>query len=129
MTPDSPAAPKRRHVCLTVYLLLVILANAAAMTLYLFDHVGLKKQLPQVPSWAFPVLTLIVTVNLLSGMALWKWKRWGFWGFAGAAVVTLVIGLAIGLSPLVAFGGILVVAVLYGAFQIGGEKKGWPQLD
>jgi hypothetical protein len=58
----------------------------------------------------------------------WK-KRWGFCALVATAVAILMVNLKIGFSVVQVLLGLGSVATLYGLLQIGGEKKGWTQLE
>jgi hypothetical protein len=119
---------KERHGCLTAYLILMLIANSATALLYLFSSEAIRKQNPNMPDWAFPVLIAIGIINLVFAFALFQWKKWGFWGFVCTAVVVFFINIAIGINPVSALGGLLGIPMLFFVLQIGKEKKGWTQL-
>ena len=120
---------KKRHGCLTAYLVLAIIANSATALLYLFGAEAIKRSTPNIPDWAFPVLIVLVLFNLACAIALLRWKKWGFWGLVASAVVTVGVNLKIDLGLSSAIVGLLGVLLLYGVLQIGKDNKGWPQLD
>ncbi len=119
---------KERHGCLTAYLVLAIIANAATALLYLFGAEAIKRSTPNIPDWAFPVLIVLVLFNLACAIALLRWKKWGFWGLVASAVITLGVNLTIGLGLSSAVVGLLGVILLYGVLHVGKDNKGWPQL-
>ncbi len=127
--PESTTQGKQRHGCLTAYLVVMIIANAAVAVMYLIGKEGIKQALPQMEDWVFPVLIGVGIFNLVCAIALFRWKKWGFWGFVASSCLMLVINLSIGLGIGQSIGGLVGVAVLYGVLQIGNEDKGWPQLD
>ena len=43
---------KRRHGCLTTWLILVIVANSLTALLYLFGSGAIREQFPDAPGWA-----------------------------------------------------------------------------
>ena len=123
---------KKRHGCLTAYLIVMIIANSAIVLIYLFFLLisgTIQQSLPDIPVWAIPVLCVFGIFNLICVIALFKWKKWGFWGFCASAVIIFIINLAIGLGIGQSVLGLLGVAILFGVLQIGKENKGWPQLD
>jgi hypothetical protein len=122
-------AAKERHGCLTAWLVLMIVGNSMTALTYTFASGTIQKSLPNAPSWAFAVLIVASLVNLACSIALLQWKKWGFFGFIGTTAVALIINLIIGVSPVQAMLGLLGVGILYGVLQIGGEKKGWTQLE
>ena len=129
MAETTITAEKKRHGCLTTYLVVMIIANSLTALLYPFGAAAIKQRIPNIPNWAFPVLIAIAAVNVICAFALFRWKKWGFWGFAISTGIVFALNLAIGLSVASAIGGLVGVAVLYGALHIGKENKGWPQLN
>jgi hypothetical protein len=129
MTEPTALQEKKRHGCLTAYLVLAIILNSATALLYLFGAGAIKRSSPNIPDWAFPVLIVLVLFNLACAIALLRWKKWGYWGLVASAAVTLGVNLTIGLGLSSAVVGVLGVLFLYGVLHIGKDNKGWPQLD
>ena len=127
------AEGKKRHGCLTAYLVLMIIANSALALIYLASMVSedVRSNLPDGPKWLFPVSLVTASFNLICSIALLRWKEWGFWGYCVSAAVSFVINLEVfgqrgfGQSIL-GLGGLFA---LYGVLHIGGENAGWSQLD
>jgi len=126
-TATSGAMPeqKRRHGCLTAYLVVVIVGNSAVTLAYLL---GGAEAYPWIPWWALALIVFASIFIVVSAIALLKWKKWGFWVFLGSIVGIFWVNLLIGVGPL-SFLGLLAVPVLYGVLHIGEKNKGWPQLD
>lgn len=120
---------KQRHGCLTTWLVLMIVINSVTALMYLFGSEMIGKSLPSAPGWMFPVLAVASLFNVACAVALFKWKKWGFYGFVVTSVVALVVNLMLGIGPLQSVLGLVGLAILYGVLQIGGEKKGWSQLE
>ena len=120
---------RKRHGCLTAWLILMIVANSGTALMYLLGSAAIRGRLPNAPGWAFPVLIVFSLFNLLCSIALLQWKKWGFWGFCVSAVVALVVNLSCGLGIVAILGGLIGVLVLYGVLNIGKENRGWPQLE
>jgi hypothetical protein len=128
-TPGQPAGQKQRDGCLTAYLIFMIVINSATALLYLVGSDAIRRESPNMPGWAFPVLIVLGIFNLVCAVALFKWKKWGFWGFVASAAVAFCLNLYVGVQIGFAIFGLLGVAILYGVLQLGKEKKAWPQLD
>lgn len=126
--PHSSVSQAGRHGCLTAYLILMMVANAATSVIYLVSKESIQEASPLLPDWAFPVLIVFGLFNFACAIAIFRWKKWGFWGFLGSSLSILVVNFSIGVSPGQALSGLVGVAILYGVLQIGGEKKGWSQL-
>ncbi len=120
---------KQRHGCLTAWLVLMILANAAVAYIYLFASAAIKQSLPSAPAWAFLALAIGGVVNIICAIALFQWKKWGFYGFLVTAAVVFGVNLMIGINIVQALFGLVGIAILYAVLQIGGDKKGWTQLE
>src|SRR5213078_242335 len=106
---------KRRHGCLTAWLVFMLVANAAVGLLYLLAHSAVAASLSSSRAWAIPVDGLLAVANVV-------------YGVAGTSVVAAVVNIAIGLNALQVLVGLLAPAVLYGVLQIGGDSRAWTQL-
>ena len=121
--------PKKRHGCLTTWLVLTIIFNVIFTVLYLAGA-GVSKSARGSPAWAIPVLVLLLIFEIICTLALFSWKKWGFWGFCAVNIIGIVADIGLGISivwPLVAV--LISIAALYGVLNIGQDNKGWPQLD
>lgn len=120
---------KKRHGCLTAWLILMIIANAATAFLYFTGGALVAAAVPSGNSALILVLGVIGLANVAFAIALFMWKKWAFWGFCGCSVITMIINIILGLGIGQSVGGLLGAAILYGVLQIGGDNKGWDQLS
>jgi hypothetical protein len=124
---------KVRHGCLTTWLVLMIIANAVTSLSYAAIAVSrastVHSTLRRTPTWALFVLMVGCIANIVFAVALFRWKRWGFLGFLVTTILTLAINLSIGIKPAFVLLGACGILILYGVLQIGGDKKGWDQLE
>jgi len=120
---------KQRHGCLTTFLVLGIIANALASLGNLFGGAMIRQSFPDVPAWALPVLAVGGIFNIVCIIALFQWKKWGFYGAVASYIVAFFVNLVVGLNIVQALLGLVGIALLYGVLQIGGDKKGWAQLE
>ena len=135
---DSDPVVKKRHGCLSVFLILILLVNALAtftqLTAFFFSE-PITNQDDQslaatiIPRWFWFVIGIGSLIKLLSLIAIINWKKWGFWFFTLSTFVNLGINLYTGLYIENGITGLIGVAILYGVLHIGGNKKGWTQLD
>jgi hypothetical protein len=121
------ATTKQRHGCLTAWLALSIIVNALTALIYVVLVLFGRKMVA--PAWATFALAIVCFANVLFAIALLRWKKWAFFGFLGATILALVINLRIGIRPIFASVGLVGIIILYAALQIGGEGKGWNQLE
>ena len=120
---------KRRHGCLTAWLVLLIVVNSLWALIYLFSGQLVRQLRPSDPDWFIPVAIITAVLNLGFAVALFSWRRWGFWGYLATSIAALVVNASMGRGIGQLASGLLFVAVLYGTLQIGDEDKGWPQLE
>ena len=107
----------------------MIIANSATALMYLVGAEDIRRKIPEIPQWSFPVLIVGAILNLVFAIALLRWKKWGFWGFVATAMVLFFVNLSLGFALGPALVGLLGVAILYGVLHIGKERQGWSQLD
>jgi hypothetical protein len=88
---------RERGGCLTVWLVLVLIANPLTAIYYLVSGQELLRQLPGFPGWALPVLAVAAAANFVFAIGMWMWKKWGIYGFIASAAVALVINIIAGL--------------------------------
>lgn len=84
MSTEEPTKNKRGG-CLTVFLIAVLVISPLYIIIGLFPpSAGTMQYLPKWSSWAIYGMALLGVVNLVSAIAMWKWKKWGVIGFAVA---------------------------------------------
>lgn len=120
---------KKRHGCLTAFLIFMIIFNSGSALLNFMANDFISSTNPNIPPWALPVLGIVGVFNLVCSIALLKFKKWGFYGFVISAVIVVFINISADMGIGSVIGGLLGVAILYGVLHIGKENKGWPQLD
>jgi hypothetical protein len=74
------AEAKKRHGCLTAWLVLMIVANSASALWYVLRSETIRRSLPNAPGWALPVLIVVSLFNVVCAGTLLQWKKWGFRG-------------------------------------------------
>lgn len=120
---------KKRHGCLTTWLILMIIGNFYSI---IANLVSMKSIINFYGTSTISVLLLCLlgVANILFVIALFRWKKWGFYGFAASSVLVFILNLAIGLKLWQSIAGLVGIAILYGVLQIGDQaSKGWPQLE
>jgi hypothetical protein len=127
--PETPETGKRkkRHGCLTAWLILIIVVAIISTVRYLAGAI-FWGSFGNLPGWVIPVSVIGVVFTVVCAGALFKWKKWGFWGYCAISVVAFIINISFGLG-VTSFAGLVGVAILYGVLNIGGENKGWSQLE
>jgi hypothetical protein len=128
---------KRRHGCLTAWLILMIVGNTLGLLANAFfalnpkayEAAATQQGIRAVPSLTFVLLTCLSVLSIACAVALFKWKKWGFYGFLGVSVAAFIINLSIGINLVQSLLGFVGVALLYGVLNIGEENKGWTQLE
>lgn len=108
-----PTAPQR-HGCVTAWLMLMLLLNSLTAIAYLF----IPRLTHNMSYNAVNALAIIGIVNVICVILLLRWKKIGFYGFAITSIITIIINLNIGISPIRASLGLAGFLVLYGILQI-----------
>ncbi len=122
---------KRRHGCLTAWLISMIVLNALfVVAIFVADYLRLPEDVatPTEPNWALSARCWAALLNIAGAVALFRWKRWGFWAAClSSAIVVVALGLESDAAT--ASFGLIGIVILYLVLQIGKENKGWTQLD
>jgi hypothetical protein len=128
---DSQFLPKERHGCLTAWLILMLIANAATALIYFLASDMIAKNLPvPLPTSMAMLLGLVGLCNVLFAVFIFKWKKWGFWGFVATSIIALGINLSLGLGIGQSILGLIGIAVFYGVLQIKQNGvSGWANLE
>lgn len=123
-------AGERRHGCLTIWLLILLLWNLTLILTYtgcnMIQWLGIGDE----PfGWYFPLMIALSVISIICVFALFGWKKWGFWGLLAVSVVKIILEIMAGGSGVAVLSGVtLSMLILYGVLNIGRENKGWPQL-
>jgi len=126
-TPTVTGETKKRHGCLTAWLILMILASVMFIVLYL-ARAGYPQHSPDLPAWALPVLVTIGIIQIICEIELFKWKKWGFWGYCIICAIAFFANIWLGVV-VTAAGTLFGAAILYAMLNIGKGDKGWRHLN
>jgi hypothetical protein len=129
--------PKQRHGCLTAFLVVLITGSIFSLGSYLYDILSGSYQSYiselQIPLYSFILTLVLLFLNILWLIAIYKWKKWGFWAFVITGVASIIISIiyrptftSLVQSFLI---NVIGIGMLYGVLHIGKENKGWPQLE
>jgi hypothetical protein len=118
----------RRHGCLTAYLVFMLIVNTLTSLAYFSMGNKLLNYYPSAPSGTAYVFAVGSLINVGIVLFLFWWNKWAFYAFCVMAVLIFGVNLYIGISPVGALFGLIGPVILYGVFQIGGERKGWNYL-
>ena len=122
---------KKRHGCLTACLILMILGSVLTVLGNLSAAI-LDAPIQIAPSWVYSWVYLTMAIggilNMISFVAVFKWKKWGFWLFTITSLFVFCINLYSGAGIVPSLIGLTGVAFLFGALFVG-DKNGWSQLD
>ena len=126
---------KKRHGCVSAWLIFMIIANALGVLLYLFfydNFMGMmpEESLDQMPDVNPIFMGVLSVLNLIFAVMLLKWKKIGFWGFVATSVISLGINLNAGLGVASILGGLIGILILYGILQIKQDDvSAWNHLE
>lgn len=116
---------KKRHGCVTAYLIFMIVANSLTALYYLLSGNDLG-----IPNNLLMLLIILSFANGFFAVLLFQWKILGFWGFIissiGALIININLGLGIGQSLI----GLVGIAVLFAVLQIEKDHiSAWKNLE
>lgn len=103
---------KERGIFLTVWLVLMLIANVLSVIGYLIGGHPLSIS----PYWVIDILAGLSAFNILLTIFLFMWKKWAFFAFCGVAGIAFGINLALGLG-LFSFAGLAGPVILYLAMR------------
>jgi len=116
---------KERGVFLTVWLVLMLVANAWAVLVnfvvaYLLNSgilMNSAKELAlvysQFPIWIFYLSGIGGIINIILIIFLFMWKKWAFFVLCGLTGIYFIINLAIGAGIFMAIFGLTGIVILY----------------
>jgi len=120
----SKDQPKQRGTLLTLWLILLVLANAFVAVGYIVIAYLLAIQSSifndptnpiygfDIPLWAVMLSSILSIANLVSVVALFKWRKWGFFAFCASTLVAVIENIVLG-SGVFALEGFVSIAILY----------------
>ena|SRR3989344_3527910 len=105
---------KKRGVLLTIWLILMLIANAAMALIYLIGGSFISELTSTISSWAIYTLGILAVLNFIFTIFLFMWKKWAFFAFCGSAVVALIINLIIGTNIIFSILSLIIgIGILY----------------
>ena len=129
---QDPQNEKKRHWCLFAYLVLILVAYTLLAFVYFITPSYLYELafMSGYPDWFLYAMGILAVLYVISAFAVLRWKKWVFWLFTLTAFVPFCVNLYSGMFAIYSLlSEFIVVAILYGVLQIGGDKKGWSQLE
>ena len=125
--PMASEETRKRHGCLTAWLILMILASVMFIALYL-ARASYPQYAPDLPAWALPVLVTIEMFQIICAIALFKWKKRGFWGYCIICAIAFFANIWLGVV-VTAVGILFGAIILYAVLNVGKDNKGWHHLN
>jgi hypothetical protein len=118
---------KKRHGCLTAYLVVIIAGISIFLILYLLQGLAPDNTRPVWEMFVFIVLNLFVIV---CAIAIFMWKKWGVWGLCAVQIINFILSITQREFIIVSVINLAFsLGLLFLVLNIGGENKGWPQLE
>lgn len=122
---------RKRHGCLTAWLVLMLILNAVLALVYLFRGSAIAESVPGgVSQSLLMALRVLAVLNIIWAVLLLRWKRIGFWGFLVNTIAAFVVNLMMGLGLLSALPGLFGVIILFILLQMKTTSgSGWDNLE
>jgi len=130
-TDETANNGKKRHGCVTAWLIFMIIGNSLAALIYLFDGDFINKSLPRpISTTTLILLTIIGIANVMFAILLLRWNKSGFWGFVMSAIAALIVNLRVGLGIGQCLLGLAGIGILYAVLQIKQDDiSAWDNLE
>jgi len=126
---QGEAVKKKRHGCLTAYLIFMMVVGVLGAAIYFFAGSVVAEGNPEIPPYLRPLFGDINLLITVASFALWRWKKWGFWLFAGIALFGATFNTYLTRSIITFLMAPIGLLIMYGILHIGKEKQGWRQLE
>jgi hypothetical protein len=120
---------KKRHGCLTAYLIFMIVVCTLGAGVYFLAGNFVAQGNPEIPAGLRPVFGIINLCMVGCAIALWKFRKWGFWAFVAIGVLGGILNTYLSHSILAFLMVPISLLIMYGILHIGKENQGWKQLD
>jgi len=125
---SSYVKQKKRHGCLTTWLVLIIVFNVIAIIIAVPKGSPSAEDILPWPQYLISILFSLINIGFAIG--LFRWKRWAFWGFCTSSAAAAIVNMIFGELVIFALAGFFIeLAVLLFVLTVGGENKAWNQLE
>jgi len=104
---------KKRGVWLTIWLVLMLIANFVTALTYLVLNKTISAGYPNIALWVWYIYGLLALANFVFLILLFRWKKWPFFAFCGITIVAFIMNLVIGLGIFAAISGLIGPIILY----------------
>ncbi len=91
-------AEKERGALLTIWLILMLLANSATALSYFLLNAAIAAAYPNVPPSIFYVYGLMALANAAFTALLFMWKKYAFFAFCISSGIAFALNIAIGVG-------------------------------
>lgn len=119
---------KKRHGCVTAWLIYMIIVDSLIAIIYFFASDFVVENLRGNISTPMIIISGIMGItNVVFSILLFQWKKIGFWGFTVTSIADLIINLSLGLGLEQSLIGLVDIIVLYYILQI--KKDNIPAWD
>lgn len=122
---------KKRHGCVTPFVILMILFNMTVPFFYIILKTFYLHNEESTFSIQPILLGIFVIINLVSAFMLLEWKKLGFYGFVLSSIGILLMVSLLGLKEIIAIVAVIGGLLLYGLLRLR-TKSGhstWDVLD
>jgi hypothetical protein len=82
------------------------------------------------PVWEILVYSIFSLVDIVCIIAIFMWKKWGVWVLCAVQVIGFIISIIQRESIIGSLLSLVItIGFLFWVLNIGGDNKGWPQLE
>ena len=126
-TPNN----KKRHGCVTAWLILMILVNSLGALANLFAGEVISRSISgNISDLEIVLLGILGVANVFFSILLLQWKRIGFWGFILTAITAFGINMSVGMEIFQSISGLIGIVILLAILQIKRNNvSAWNNLE
>jgi hypothetical protein len=131
-TTKKNPTKERKYLLIISFLYILLLAYTVVVISCLAIFSMLKKNPHIIHPISLPVLEITLAVAILNIICLWamiNWQKWGFWGYCLLTTANIPLAISLGMPWQQASLSLLGLLVLFGMYQVGGNKKAWYKLS
>ncbi|MFZ4106299.1 hypothetical protein [Flavobacterium sp.] len=108
-----------RHVCLSSWIILMIIINSVTSMVYIFGNIIILENIRFSISKQWMLIIGILSISNINFAAnLWKINKWSFWAFGISTLIVLCINVFLELGLFKSLIGTIGVIFIHGILQI-----------
>jgi hypothetical protein len=122
-TAPPPRSERKRHGCLTTWLIIMVILNLLGILLVAGIFAAYDA-----PGWLLAVSIGSGLLSLLFIIGVFMWKKWGAYGIIAIYIISIILDIVSGSYTSIA-GSVIGLSVFLMVMNMGGENRAWNYMD